>query len=603
MRSLLDIIFFASALLVLINFIQFVIGVDAAYSRRRRKIMGPIGFVFLVSLSNYLFAQTPTGVRIQNAVIPDNVMIPWAAGPDYVQDTNGWTHVNLTAAPYSMVGDDSTDNSAGIVLLNALAGAGTVAYLPTGIYRTSTPLYIHSSTNKGNLLLYGDGTNSVLKGNFENTYASNTWPALIYIRGASSGTTYTPTDGLAKQSTNITVSATLSTIAVGDYVSLREDNNPTNMIGALSATQLHGQFFRVLGKPSGTSFTTSRPIFSPFYTALNPVVREILPVTNLVIRDMMLDNQLSLTMPALVDIFQSCNVTITNVRGYKPVWYHVNLSDSWKCSVRGNVFSEAHTYGQGGYGVNMLGRSCDNLIEDNTFPVFRHSVVVQSGGSGNVIGYNCSVRGQDVNGLDVNILEHDFLDHGNYPSQNLFEGNIGMKFNQDSYWGNNGPVVVFRNHFWRYSKGYNDTVDGFLFAMGSERGSYSNYWVGNILGLPGQTATTYTNTTHAAGEASPGNVMQFGFDSARTNAATTLDLNVQATTWLHGNHSYHYPAFTNVWLSGVSQRIPPSLYYAEKPAFMTGHAWPPFGPDVSGLTNTIPAYTRMISIFGTEHIN
>ncbi|MBP7707444.1 MAG: hypothetical protein KA243_09385, partial [Candidatus Aminicenantes bacterium] len=48
-----------------------------------------------------------------------------------------------------------------------------------------------------------------------------------------------------------------------------------------------------------------------------------------------------------------------------------------------------------------------------------------------------------------------------------------------------------------------------------------------------------------------------------------------------------------VWDPGIGSRdIPASLFYTTKPSYFGDLAWPPIGPDVSGMVGTTPAKAR-----------
>lgn len=127
---------------------------------------------------------------------------------------------------------------------------------------------------------------------------------------------------------------------------------------------------------------------------------------------------------------------------------HIDLRYSRNIYVRDNYVHHAHSYGGGGkgYGVVLHSASSDNLIEDNIFEHLRHSVLIQSGGNANVVGYNYSF---DPYWTDVTLPEKsagDLVLHGNYPYLNLFEGNIVQNIVIDDSHGKNGPYnTFFRN--------------------------------------------------------------------------------------------------------------------------------------------------------------
>jgi hypothetical protein len=71
-----------------------------------------------------------------------------------------------------------------------------------------------------------------------------------------------------------------------------------------------------------------------------------------------------------------------------------------------------------------------------------------------------------------------------------------------------------------------------------------------------------------------------------------IDPNVKATLLRHGN----WDSVTNgvVWDPAISNHtLPASLYLSGKPSWWgSSLPWPPIGPDVSPLSNKIPAQVR-----------
>jgi hypothetical protein len=82
---------------------------------------------------------------------------------------------------------------------------------------------------------------------------------------------------------------------------------------------------------------------------------------------------------------------------------------------------------------------------------------------------------------------------------------------------------------------------------------------------------------------------------------TYPDSKVAATLFRHANFDYYNKA--TVYQSGMSQAIPPSLYYAAKPSYFGSLQWPPIGPDVSGLVTNIPAQTRWTGYLSSRRLD
>ena len=89
---------------------------------------------------------------------------------------------------------------------------------------------------------------------------------------------------------------------------------------------------------------------------------------------------------------------------------------------------------------------CWNLIEDNTCVRGGFPMIIlgdwKGGCTGNVVGYNYRAdldTGSDIAGGDISV------NHGPHNMMNLFEGNVGVMFQSDGYFGSSSHNTVFRN--------------------------------------------------------------------------------------------------------------------------------------------------------------
>jgi hypothetical protein len=164
----------------------------------------------------------------------------------------------------------------------------------------------------------------------------------------------------------------------------------------------------------------------------------------------------------------------------------------------------------------------------------------------------------------------------------------------DLYWGSNSHNSAFRNRF----HGKDATVNYDLFnlqAVGAIHTFPNNNFmtdIGNILGTSGFENMYEDFTEGPAGNRSIWRTPNSSMGISSTKAFTT--------TLRHMNYDY----FTNStkYCNGSgepgcqggdgSQTLPNSLYLSSKPSWFGSVAWPPIGPDVSGLANKIPAQIR-----------
>lgn len=143
------------------------------------------------------------------------------------------------------------------------------------------------------------------------------------------------------------------------------------------------------------------------------------------------------------------------------------------------------------------------------------------------------------------------------------------------------------------------------------RGAYYESVVGNALGDASRTPTAYAATTSADYALCYVYVLGWGTpDSATPTTDVTLwtnwtgalpGPNVQATLFRHANYDYCHRA--TVYQDGMSQSIPPSLYYTAKPSYFGSLQWPPIGPDVSGLVTNIPAQARWAAYLSSGRLD
>jgi hypothetical protein len=155
---------------------------------------------------------------------------------------------------------------------------------------------------------------------------------------------------------------------------------------------------------------------------------------------------------------------------------------------------------------------------------------------------------------------------------NLFEGNRGVKLNFDNYWGSSSHNTAFRNWIERRSDPPDDYISSGIWAVDIQANSHYQNIVGNIIGYPGCNGT----------------IWRFGYTCP---SGGENDPAAEITLIRHGN--YDYVTETTQWDSNISDRnLPNSLYLSSKPSFFGSLPWPPFGPDLSPITNDLPAQLR-----------
>jgi hypothetical protein len=491
--------------------------------------------------------------------------------------------INVRKAPYNATGDGTTDDSTAIQNAINAATAGQVVYLPQGTYRIESGL----SFNKG-ITLRGDGPGNTIIDYTE----SSGFNILQTTGGGSTGNSVAVTGGNTKDSSNITVSSA-SSISVNDYILITQNNisglvytqgnnGNCNWCGNDISSQAMTQINKVLAK-SGNTLTLERPLYYSYTNS--PVIKRLTMVQNIGFEDFLLRRSNPSARNGHNIYLRDCaNCWVSNVKSDKAGHRHIQLENSYACTVRDSWFSDGYDHGSDhSYGIFLFAWNSDHLIENNIIYRCRHSLVMEGGGSGNVFGYNYSVG--SLMDPDHDWLTDDLVTHGVHPFMNLFEGNVVEKLSHDNTWGSASHNTTFRCWIQNYSSSAN-TPTLARWAVDVEAHNYYNNIVGSIIGRQGDTGVRYAAANISATRLAS---YRLGFQSA--GDGTISDPNVQARTLIHGN--YDYIGGGGVWdSSNADHNLPVSLYLSAKPAWFGSLAWPAFGLDLSPMVGTIPAKVR-----------
>jgi hypothetical protein len=520
--------------------------------------------------------------QLSAEIIPLDRRIAWSPG---VRGglPNRTNVINVRNAPYNATGNGTIDDRAAIQQAIDAATAGQVVYLPQGTYRIESGLLF----NKG-VSLRGDGPD---KTTIDYTGSSD-MNILKTTGGGSTGRSFAITDGNTKDSTSVTVQ-NASSISVNDYILITQSNvsglvhtqgvnGNCNWCGNDTSSQAMTQINKVVAK-SGNTLTLERPLY--FSYTDSSVVKPLTMVQNVGFEDFLLRrSNPSARNGHNIYLIYCANCWVRNVKSDMAGHRHVQLENSYACTVRDSWFSDGYDHGSDhSYGIFLFAWNSDHLIENNIIYRCRHSLILEGGGSGNVFGYNYSVG--SLTDPDHNWLTEEMDTHGAHPFMNLFEGNVVGKLVHDNTWGSASHNTTFRCWIQNYSSG-TDNPTLARWAVDVEAHSYYNNIVGSIIGRPGDTGVRY-----AAENISGSRLASYRLGFQSPGDGTISDSNVRARTLIHGN--YDYIGGGGVWdSSNADHNLPASLYLSTKPAWFGSLAWPAFGPDLSPMVGTIPAKVR-----------
>jgi hypothetical protein len=579
-------------------------------------------------------ATAPVGQRLlaQSAVYdlpnddagcPANCrQIPWRAGSDL---WNGGTLPTYTAVACTGLteGNGATDNTSAIQTCINKLGSQQAAAIPPGMYYVNGTISVPS-----NKALRGAGSANCSQGTWISaTFNGDTGPgstcttlkygvngAMSFAGAASRGSVVPLASGYTKGSTSI-VSSSAPGVAVNDWIIVSEQQGDTDPVVTWNGG--HGnctwcgendntgyimtQIVQVTSV-SGNTVGISRPLYYTFKASLSPhFMRLSIGSQKAGIEHIKLWGSTNSRSAPHINVHGCIYCWVSDVETYNTPdvakAYPILMQFSYGNEIRDSYFH----YGQGNesdrnYGIGFLSPNSDHKVENNIYRENRHSYSFEGGGTGIAFLYNYI---DDDHSDDLTYLGASYSNHGGHPYMNLFEGNIISHFVADNYWGSSSHTVLFRNWLWGDEtgnfSGYNSTTPNWGFVA-LEIGFYQTYYsaVGNVLGNPGlhtnwSNATVFPGNCSWSSSRSSPTVYGLGCDSSSESG--TYQANVRSRTILHGNYDYKTGGVA-FWDGGATHMLKASMYYSGKPAFFGSCSWPAFGPDLSSITNTLPAKGR-----------
>lgn len=475
--------------------------------------------------------------------------------------------INVRNAPYNAKGDGVSDDTAALKQAIADCPNRSAIYIPAGTYRLTSRLTITMKS----IVLRGDGPDKTyLK------FEAGDDNGIVITGEGGSYLTRKISSGYTKGSTSLVMNDR-SGLSVGDYVLVSQDNDPAiceNMQGY--QVRAVGQWAEVTGI-SGNTLILNRPLYFTYNSSYDPQIEKYAMAEDAGVEDL----RIALVSPpsgSCILLWITAHCWVKNVESSMCGSAHVTVRMGYGNVIRSSYFHHAEEYGGGaGYGVFLLNRCTDNLVEDNIFYHLRHAATIEWGGCGNVIAYNYATRFFDESYPDTNWLMQSIHTHGGHPYMNLFEGNVCPSIVFDNAIGSSRHNTAFRNHAERHSEGASSNLNAIEVQMNN---LYENV-IGNVLCSPGDTGSYEVNS------GAPG-VWKLGCDQSDCGQT---DPRVKETLLRHGN--YDYVTGTTYWDSAIKeQNLPDSLYLPSKPGFFGSLPWPLAGPDLTPMVRELPAKIR-----------
>jgi len=452
---------------------------------------------------------------------------------------------------HGAVGDGITSDLAAFEAALAALPDGGVLLVPAGDYFLDGSLEIGTDgvvlrgegADRSRLLL-GEATTASIS---VVTYGRGDWQPLE-VAAARGDTTLIVPDG--------------SAFTVGEWAEIQKADDPDLMYTDPEwnvdwAWDARGQLLEVTAV-DGNQVTFRHPLYLDYPLEDTPRIRSQRFVHHVGIEKLYLERIADDSDVGTVLWKNAAYVWMREVESNQTRKAHLATESVIGCQIENNYFHHSYDYGGGGhgYGTSLGFHTTDCLVENNVFRSLRHAMIIQSGASGNVFGYNYSDEVVQSEGAVLNEgwLPPDISVHGHWSNNNLFESNTVEQIGIADYWGPTGPHVAYlRNRV------VNDEVrsDGRSESEAIALDDHSNYQylLGNVV------------------------------ENGKLEDDGTCDM---STNVIHG----HVEDGVAQWQSGVDDHeIPVSYYWGCRPAFLGDRAWPLVGPDVTP-TATLPATDR-----------
>lgn len=393
----------------------------------KRTILANVRVLF--GLSFFLFFHTSSVAQVFG---PERITA-W----DHAGNT---TELEASGNPISIMdfGADNTGvnscNSAFSAALASLNGEAGTIYFPQGEYFFTSGISLPDS-----IFLKGESDGTTLKFDLGGTGNA------IIINGSISSTQLSFSSDGVKGSYEVELTDA-SSLNVGDVIRLYQFDEDY-----MFSSWAYGTLGQVveIEAVNGNTLTLADPLNHHYPMSRNPYIKKLNPRRGVGIECLSIERlDASTGQTDNISINYAYNCVLRNIEGTMCNFAHVAINSSAHIQIEGCYFHHAFAYGGGGqgYGVACETTSSFCLTQNNVFNHLRHSILVQSGGNGNVFGYNYSHDPYWVDGTLPSNSAGDAVLHGNYTYMNLFEGNTIQNIVVDASHESNGPFnTFFRN--------------------------------------------------------------------------------------------------------------------------------------------------------------
>lgn len=429
--------------------------------------------------------------------------------------------------------------------------------------------------------------------------------------GYSSSPTYSAdwTGGYANGTSTITLSNT-SGLAVGKIIILDQLNDSTDSSGMYVCNtggkcaytsgggdvwggNRHQRKITTVSAISGTQVTLASPItLTNWRAGQQPKARwsGYTPVKFVGVEDLSVDSTaMSYSSSGTFGFIGTVDSWLKGVRSVMGDRSHVQLYQVTRITIQDSYFHGSRNGISQSYGVELFGASSDVLIQNNILQHNTAPININDGGEGVVVGYNFTI--DNFRADSANLMSASYHLHSPGVAMVLVEGNSGLAFVQDNWYGTVHFVTLFRNHL------FGDICSSQLDGCPSKNAqtaiiqaaAYSRFFnlVGNVFGR----SDYYTSYEASSLGCSATAIYCFGYSHAN-GGVTDTQTKLRVMRW--GNYdtvsgaarfdATEVPSGLAQFANQVpaNQSLPASFYLSAKPSWWGSVPWPAVGPDVSG---------------------